>query len=104
MRSNRFFVAAALVLAWAGPVVAKEILTVGSTPTGVPFTFLNTKTNTIQGIMVDLIEAIGKDVGFEVKIEPMQFSSLIAGLNAHKIDIIFRRENLRHDPRHSAGR
>src|SRR5437016_6147056 len=30
-----------------------KTLKVGSTPTGVPFTFLDTKTNTIEGIMVD---------------------------------------------------
>ena len=28
--------------------------------------------------MVDLITEIGKDAGFEVQIEPMQFSTLIA--------------------------
>lgn len=67
---------------------AETVLKVGSTPTGVPFTFLDTKTNTIQGIMVDLIEAIAAKNGFRVQIEAMQFSTLIAGLTAKKIDII----------------
>ena len=67
---------------------AETVLKVGSTPTGVPFTFLDTKTNTIQGIMVDLIEAIGAKNGFKPQIEPMQFSTLIAGLTSGKIDII----------------
>lgn len=81
--------AAALGLA-AGfaPATAQTVYTVGSTPTGTPFTFLDTKTNSIQGVMVDLITEIGKDAGFQVKIEPMQFSTLIAALNARKIDII----------------
>src|SRR5215475_2995240 len=78
---------AALVLA-ATPVSAQQVLKVGSTPTGVPFTFLDTKTNSIQGIMVDLITEIGKDAGFQVQIEPMQFSTLIASLTANKIDVI----------------
>ncbi|MBV8838905.1 MAG: amino acid ABC transporter substrate-binding protein, partial [Alphaproteobacteria bacterium] len=56
--------------------------------TGIPFTFLDTKTNTIQGVMVDLITEIGKDAGFQVQIEPMQFSALIAALTANKIDLI----------------
>ena len=43
---------------------AQQVLKVGSTPTGAPFTFLDTKTNTIQGLMVDLITEIGKDAGF----------------------------------------
>ena len=78
---------AALVLA-AVPVSAQQVLKVGSTPTGIPFTFLDTKTNSIQGIMVDLITEIGKDAGFQVQIEPMQFSALIASLTSNKIDII----------------
>ncbi|KMO35777.1 ABC transporter substrate-binding protein [Methylobacterium aquaticum] len=83
---------AALVLlvgsALARPVLAQETIRVGSTPTGVPFTFLDTKTNTIQGVMVDVITAIGKQAGFSVQIEPFQFSTLIAALTAKKIDVI----------------
>src|SRR6266478_967111 len=79
---------AALVLTAAAPGSAQQVLKVGSTPTGIPFTFLDTKTNIIQGLMVDLITAIGKDAGFEVQVEPMQFSTLIASLTSNKIDII----------------
>src|SRR6202140_3512038 len=80
--------AAALALVTAAPAPAQQVLKVGSTPTGIPFTFLDTKTNSIQGLMVDLITEIGKDAGFQVQIEPMQFSSLIASLSPNKIDII----------------
>ena len=80
--------AAVVVAAGAMPASAQKVLKVGSTPTGVPFTFLDTKTNSIQGIMVDLITEIGKDAGFQVQIEPMQFSTLIASLTSNKIDII----------------
>jgi polar amino acid transport system substrate-binding protein len=78
---------AALILT-AQPVTAQQVLKVGSTPTGVPFTFLDTRTNSIQGVMVDLITEIGKDAGFQVQVEPMQFSALIASLTSSKIDII----------------
>ena len=78
---------AALVLA-AVPSSAQQVLKVGSTPTGIPFTFLDTKTNSIQGVMVDLITEIGKDAGFQVQIEPMQFSTLVPSLTSNKIDII----------------
>jgi polar amino acid transport system substrate-binding protein len=81
-------IAAAAALFGASPSNAQQVLKVGSTPTGIPFTFLDTKTNTIQGVMVDIITAVGKDAGFQVQIEPMQFSALIAGLTANKIDII----------------
>src|SRR5215207_4924290 len=79
---------AAVVLTAAMPASAQKVLKVGSTPTGTPFTFLDTKTNTIQGVMVDLITEIGKDAGFSVQIEPMQFSTLIASLTSNKIDVI----------------
>jgi len=79
---------AALAVAAAAPGSAQQVLKVGSTATGVPFTFLDTKTNSIQGLMVDLITEIGNDAGFQVQIEPMQFSTLIASLTANKIDII----------------
>src|SRR5260370_7199875 len=79
---------AALALAMAAPGSARQVLKVGSTPTGVPFTFLDTKTNSIQGVMVDLITEIGKDAGFQAQIEPMQFSTLIPSLTSNKIHII----------------
>src|SRR6186997_1838389 len=79
---------AALAIAAAAPASAQQVLKVGSTPTGIPFTFLDTKTNTIQGIMVDLVTEIGKDAGFQVQIEPMQFSALVPSLTSSKIDII----------------
>ncbi len=78
----------ALGIAGVAPAYAQQTLKVGSTPTGTPFTFLDTKTNTIQGVMVDIITEVGKDAGFQVTIEPMQFSTLIASLTGNKIDII----------------
>jgi polar amino acid transport system substrate-binding protein len=79
---------AALVLTAASPGSAQQVLKVGSTPTGVPFTFLDTKSNSIQGVMVDLITEISKDAGFQIQIEPMQFSALVPSLTSNKIDII----------------
>src|ERR1700687_5921068 len=79
---------AVLALAAAAPGSAQQVLKVGSTPTGVPFTFLDTKTNSIQGVVVDLITETGKATGFQMQIEPMQFSTLIASLTSNKIDII----------------
>jgi polar amino acid transport system substrate-binding protein len=77
-----------VVMSFAQPTRAEDALRVGSTATGVPFTFLDTKSNTIQGFMVDLITAIAKDAGFKVAIESMPFSALVSGLTANKIDII----------------
>src|ERR1700716_495249 len=79
---------AVLALAAAVPGSAQQVLKVVSTPTGVPFTFLDTKTNSIQGVMVDLITEVGKDAVFQAQIEAIQFSTLIASLTSNKIDII----------------
>lgn len=75
-------------IGFAGSAEAQQTLRVGSTPTGVPFTFLNTQNNQIEGIMVDIVKALGKVEGFEVKIEPMQFSTLIDTLKSNRIDVI----------------
>ena len=76
------------LLLGAMPAQAETVYTVGSTPTGVPFTFLDAETNTIQGMMVDLIAEVGKDVGFKPEIQAMPFSTLVPALSSGKIDII----------------
>ena len=81
-------VACLSAIACFGANAQDQVLKVGSTPTGIPFTFLDTKTNTIEGVMVDLIKEIARDAGFKVEIEGMQFSTLIPSLTANKIDII----------------
>lgn len=73
---------------FASGALAQTTKKVGSTPTGVPFTFLDTATNQMQGVMVDIAKAVGKEAGFEVAIEPMQFSTLIASLTSNRIDLI----------------
>jgi polar amino acid transport system substrate-binding protein len=77
-----------LLTGLATPAPAQQTLKVGSTPTGIPFTFLDTQTNTIQGVMVDIITAVGKEAGFGVQVEPMQFSTLIGALTSNRIDVI----------------
>jgi polar amino acid transport system substrate-binding protein len=79
---------AALAIAGTSPASAQPVVKVASTPTGSPFTFLETKTNTIEGVMVDIIQAVGKEAGFGVQIEPMQFSALIGSLTSKRVDLI----------------
>jgi polar amino acid transport system substrate-binding protein len=79
---------AVLALSMTVPASAQPVMKVGSTPTGSPFTFLDTKTNTIEGVMADIVKAVGKEAGFGVQIEPMQFSALISSLTTKRIDII----------------
>ena len=80
--------AACLLSGAAALASAQPVYKVGSTPTGVPFTFLDVKTNTIQGAMVDIINAIGQDQGFKTQVEATPFAALIPSLTSSRIDII----------------
>jgi polar amino acid transport system substrate-binding protein len=71
-----------------GAAAAQPVLKVGTTPAAIPFHFLDAQNNTVQGVMVDLIREVGKDAGFEVRFEPMQFSALIGALTSNRIDVI----------------
>jgi len=91
MNLRRIAIASALLASIGLPGAAwaqDKLFKVGSTPTGVPFTFLDAKTNTSQGIMVDLIHEVAADAGFKVEIEGMPFATLIPSLTGNKIDII----------------
>ncbi|WP_106419559.1 ABC transporter substrate-binding protein [Salinicola tamaricis] len=82
--------AAALGLATAGinAAQAQETLIAGATPSGIPFTFLDVSSGKITGAMVDLIEAVGQDMGAQVEIKESPFNALIPSLTSGKIDII----------------
>ncbi len=64
-----------------------ETLRVGTEAQGIPFAFMNEQ-NELDGFMVELIKVIGEKVGFDVQMEPMEFSALIASLTSGKIDLI----------------
>lgn len=61
---------------------------VGATPTGIPFTFLDVKSNSIQGMMVDTMQAVAKAGGFQAHVQQTSFAALIPSLTSSKIDII----------------
>ena len=75
-------------IAMAGAFAQQATYTVGATATGVPFTFLDVKTNSIQGMMVDTAVAVGNAAGFKVNVQQTVFSALIPSLTSSKIDII----------------
>ncbi|MBR8208840.1 amino acid ABC transporter substrate-binding protein [Burkholderia cenocepacia] len=83
-----FVTCIALSTASASAVAAEPTLKVGATATGVPFTFLDVKSNSIQGMMIDAITAAGKSAGFRVDVQQTVFSALIPSLTTQKIDII----------------
>jgi polar amino acid transport system substrate-binding protein len=67
---------------------AQQVLRAGSPPSSKPTTFLDVKTNTIQGFMPDIIREIGKREGFKVDFQPIPFSALIPSAASGKIDLL----------------
>ena len=65
-----------------------KVLNVGATPTAVPFNYLDTKTNSLQGVMVDITNALGKELGFTPAMQSVPFNALIPSLQTRKIDMI----------------
>jgi len=64
------------------------VLKVGATPTAVPFNFLDPKSNTLQGVMIDIAEAVGKEAGFKPEMVSVPFASLMPSLTTQRIDIV----------------
>jgi polar amino acid transport system substrate-binding protein len=62
--------------------------TVGVTPNGIPFTYLDPESHTIQGAMADVVRFIGAQAGFAVSFQPAAFGSLIPMLSDQRIDLI----------------
>jgi polar amino acid transport system substrate-binding protein len=63
-------------------------LVIASTVTGVPTTFLNTKTNEVQGTMVDVAKHIADKLGVKLKVVETPWSALIPSLTGKKVDLI----------------
>jgi polar amino acid transport system substrate-binding protein len=61
-------------------------LTVGSDTTFPPFESMNGKT--AEGFDVDMMNAIGKELGLTVVFQTENFDTIIASLNGHKFDAI----------------
>lgn len=85
---NRFRVLALFCAFLANFAIADPLYKVGATATGIPFTFLDVKSQTIEGMMIDAARAVGKAGGFDVEIQQTTFASLIPSLTTSKIDII----------------
>ncbi len=80
--------AAAAMLAGCQKTTAPAGLIVGSSATGVPFSFIDPRTNRLTGAMVDIMDAVAKAAGTSAEMRTVPFAALIPSLTAHKIDVI----------------
>lgn len=81
-----FAAALAAAVLISGAVEAKD-LRVASNTTFPPFEFVNTKTQEITGFEMDLIRAMGKQAGYEVKITNMAFDGIIPAILSGSVDV-----------------
>lgn len=68
------------------PAAEPKVLKVGSDTAFAPFEFQDEKSKEFVGFDMDLIKAIGKQMGYEVKVQSMNFDGLIPALEAGNID------------------
>ena len=83
--------AAALLIAGCGgdkKEAAEKVLRVGTEPTFAPFEFQKEGSKDYDGFDMDLIRAVGKQMGYKVEIQNMGFDALIPALNAGNIDVV----------------
>lgn len=65
----------------------EKLLRVGTEPTFAPFEFQKEGSKEFTGFDMDLIRAIGKQMGYKVEIMNMGFDALIPAMNAGNIDV-----------------
>lgn len=78
--------AACLAAASIGALEAKEIK-VATNPTFPPFEFINSQTHEYVGYEMDLIRAVGKHLGYDVKIVSINFDGIIPALLTGTVDV-----------------
>jgi L-cystine transport system substrate-binding protein len=64
------------------------VLRVGTEGTYSPFSFHDPKTNDLTGYDVDVITAVGKDLGMKVQFSEVQWDAIFAGMEAGRYDVI----------------
>lgn len=67
----------------------KKVLVMGTSADYAPFEYVETaKSDEIIGFDIELAKMIGEKLGYEIKVENMDFNSLITALQAKKFDIV----------------
>jgi L-cystine transport system substrate-binding protein len=64
------------------------VLTVGTEGTYRPFTFHDGGTGDLTGYDVEVMKAVGEELGVDVKFEETQWDAIFAGLDAGRFDVI----------------
>jgi len=77
------------LIAVTGCSKKKETIVMGTNAAFPPFEFIGGEAgNEVVGFDVEIAKEIAKDLGKELKIEDMEFDTLLTALNANKIDFV----------------
>lgn len=66
---------------------AEKVLKVGTEPSFAPFEFQKEGTKELTGFDIDIINAIGKRMGYKVQVSNMGFDGLIPAIQAGNLDV-----------------
>ncbi len=67
---------------------AEKVLRVGTTADFAPFEFQDADGKEYQGFDMDLIRALGKEMGYKVEIQNLNFDGLIPSLETGNVDVV----------------
>lgn len=77
-----------LVLAGCGGKEEGKMLILGTSPDYPPYESVDTTTGEIIGFDIDIAKFIADELGYELKIEGMDFNGLVAALQAGRVDFV----------------
>ena len=84
---KKTIVGALVTLGMALTTAQAGTITVGTEATFAPFEFMDEQTHEVTGFDIDVIRAMAKAVGDDVKIHNMGFDALIPSLQTGVIDV-----------------
>lgn len=70
------------------PTIEDKVLRVGTDSSFAPFEFLSVEENEFVGFDIDMIKAIGKDLGYKVVVQNMGFDATIPALQSGIVDVV----------------
>ena len=80
-------VGAALFAGAVGAAQAERVIKVATEPTFPPFEFVDTKTGEISGFEMELVRAIGKEIGAKIEFQVLGFDAIIPAMISGTVDM-----------------
>ncbi|MFJ8235566.1 substrate-binding periplasmic protein [Ureibacillus sp. NPDC094379] len=66
----------------------KQVIRVATDSESVPFTFLNTETGELDGLLLDIANELGNRLDVEIELQNMEWTALIPSVQSKKVDAV----------------